>query len=534
MNTSCSRLVRWTICLILTAAFLAAPASRPVQAQGSSPNGLALVVDTTADELTKDGLCSLREAILAANTHATVDTCTPGLAMIVLPAGTYALTLPGAGEDEGLTGDLDLQASLVLQGAGPGGTIIDGGGLDRVLDVHAGITVTITGLTIANGQAPGGGEATNGSDGGGIANAGNLTLQDCAISRNQAGSGGGDGNLGGQGGGIYNAGELTLLRSTVSDNRTGDGGNAVGLGGHCPADGGGGGGIYNAGTLTVRQSTIHGNATGDGGSAMPIPPSPCNGRGGGGGGIYNAGTAWIEGSTLDHNQTGKGVDYGSHYACPGDGGSGGGLANWGALTLRNSTISANQTGQGGDYGWFCAGYGGFGGGISNADTLQADNLTVADNQTGRGGIADPYFGAPPGSSEGGGIWTQDGGASRVRDVILAGNRAFTAGPDCRGALISAGYNLIQDARDCSIDGDESHDITGRDARLRTLADNGGFTWTQAPALNSPAVDAGSCTDSDGGAIATDQRGTARPQGAACDIGAYEGPVARRYMPVVSR
>jgi hypothetical protein len=49
----------------------------------------------------------------------------------------------------------------------------------------------------------------------------------------------------------------------------------------------------------------------------------------------------------------------------------------------------------------------------------------------------------------------------------------------------------------------------------TLALNGGLTRTHALLAGSPAINAGaSC-------LATDQRGISRPQGAACDIGAYE-------------
>ena len=53
--------------------------------------------------------------------------------------------------------------------------------------------------------------------------------------------------------------------------------------------------------------------------------------------------------------------------------------------------------------------------------------------------------------------------------------------------------------------------------LSALADNGGFTRTIALEVGSPAINAGSIA----GCPATDQRGVARPQGAACDIGAYE-------------
>jgi hypothetical protein len=54
--------------------------------------------------------------------------------------------------------------------------------------------------------------------------------------------------------------------------------------------------------------------------------------------------------------------------------------------------------------------------------------------------------------------------------------------------------------------------------LGPLADNGGPTLTHALLQGSNAIDAaiGDCPP-------TDQRGVARPQGDACDIGAYESP-----------
>lgn len=59
----------------------------------------------------------------------------------------------------------------------------------------------------------------------------------------------------------------------------------------------------------------------------------------------------------------------------------------------------------------------------------------------------------------------------------------------------------------------------RNPQLQTLADNGGPTRTMAITVASPALDAGvSCP-------ATDQRGTPRPQLAACDLGAFELVVA---------
>jgi len=58
-------------------------------------------------------------------------------------------------------------------------------------------------------------------------------------------------------------------------------------------------------------------------------------------------------------------------------------------------------------------------------------------------------------------------------------------------------------------------IITSDPMLGTLTDNGGLTNTMALGNGSSAIDAA------GFCIATDQRGVSRPQGAGCDIGAYE-------------
>jgi uncharacterized repeat protein (TIGR01451 family) len=60
-----------------------------------------------------------------------------------------------------------------------------------------------------------------------------------------------------------------------------------------------------------------------------------------------------------------------------------------------------------------------------------------------------------------------------------------------------------------------------DPLLGTLSDNGGSTETHALLAGSPAINAGSCTDTAAATVTADQRGVARPQGTACDIGAFE-------------
>src|SRR5207253_7588365 len=68
------------------------------------------VVTTTAD--TNDGactvvLCSLRDAVIAAN-------ASPGADIITLPAGTYTLTIGGRGENAAATGDLDITGPVTI------------------------------------------------------------------------------------------------------------------------------------------------------------------------------------------------------------------------------------------------------------------------------------------------------------------------------------------------------------------------------------------------------------------------------------
>jgi hypothetical protein len=90
---------------------------------------------------------------------------------------------------------------------------------------------------------------------------------------------------------------------------------------------------------------------------------------------------------------------------------------------------------------------------------------------------------------------------------------------------SLGHNLDSDGTSGFTDG-VNGDIVGTqgkpiDAKLGPLHKNGGPTQTHALEHKSPALDAGVCSDADGNALMTDQRGVPRPQGPNCDIGAFE-------------
>jgi CSLREA domain-containing protein len=111
-----------------------------------------------------------------------------------------------------------------------------------------------------------------------------------------------------------------------------------------------------------------------------------------------------------------------------------------------------------------------------------------------------------------GISSPNGNTITIRNSIVAGN---SAGEECGGSWgpILAGHNLQDDDGACGFD------IVAAAPGLAALAANGGSSRTHALIAGSPAIDGGTdCT------LATDQRGVARPSGASCDLGAFEGSV----------
>src|SRR5262245_14520066 len=219
-----------------------------VLGSASGAQSTTITVNSTADSLAIDGNCTLREAIIAANTDTAVDACVAGSGadVVTVPAGTYTLTLVGAGEDAAATGDLDVTASADIVGS-PAGAIIDGNGADRVLDIDpantGGVVVTVTSLTVRNGAGV--------TQGAGIRNAGALTLTNDRVSSCTAGD---LVNATAEGGGIYSTGSLQLIASTID-------GNTVSAGYPNPFVGPAvGGGIFSdGGPLVVTDSSIRNN-----------------------------------------------------------------------------------------------------------------------------------------------------------------------------------------------------------------------------------------------------------------------------------
>jgi predicted outer membrane repeat protein len=175
--------------------------------------------------------------------------------------------------------------------------------------------------------------------------------------------------------------------------------------------------------------------------------------------------------------------------------------NSGTMNITNSTLSGNSTPS-------------RGGGIYSLGTLKLLNSTLSGNSATTGG---------------GGIYFRDG-TVEVQNTIIAENTG-TAGPNLYNyspSFTSLGNNLIGDDDGGNgftngVNGDLVGDtISPLDPLLGALSNNGGTTQTRALLAGSPAIDAGDDTACAASPVnAVDQRGTARPQGTHCDIGAFE-------------
>ncbi len=518
-----------------------------------------------ADNVCNDsgGNCTLRAAIQQANATAGTDTINFSV------NGTINLT--------GALPDVTSNVSIVGPGSGLLTVRRDTGGNYRIFTIVNGVTASISGLTVSNGRsadgAPGSPFGNLGTGGGGVSNAGTLTLTGCVFNGNATGNGGAGspsptvsdsfGGGGGRGGGVYNKGTLTMTDCAVTSNRTGNGAPAGYAG-----SGGAGGGVYNdQGSLTLIGCVVSGNVTGTGADGSNAGAS--GGSGGSGGGLFSdAGTLNVSNSVFSNNVTGNGAgtsgagghgggissggftsltttsvltnvvvkDNRTGDASPngsvGQGGFGGGIFNGGRMTVNGLTVSGNVTGTSATIG------GGVGGGIDNSGTLNMANATISGNTTnGPGGAGAGLWNAGTANLTnctiafntsaagfgGTGIHVfNDFYTVNIRNSIVARNArtGVTNAPDVSGPnLNSQGYNIIG-----VVSGDQSGFTNGVnfdqvgttaapiDPLLGPLADNGGPSQTHALLAGSPALDRGSNTlakDADGNALPTDQRGAGR-------------------------
>jgi VCBS repeat-containing protein/predicted outer membrane repeat protein len=275
------------------------------------------------DGLAQDasGMTSLRAAVMEAN-------ALPGFQSIVVPAGTYRLTIQGLGSATAATGDLDLTDSISILGSRAADTIIDATGLnDRIFDVTQDSLIRLQGLTITGGLVKGEAQI----DWGGavrVSYLADVLISDCIVSGNS--TPGQFASDSGQGGAISNSGKLTILGSRFENNLTRDAGGAINA-------------MSYMSKMTIKDSTFSGNSAWQKGGA-----------------IAASGVLVMENTTFVNND-GRGST-----------GFGGAIYGHSAdLTLLNCTVSGN--------------YARYGGGIYNGGGTQLINCTITANTAEYGG-----------------------------------------------------------------------------------------------------------------------------------------------------
>lgn len=340
--------------------------------------GIALTTGTnrvrastfTVMNLDDSGEGSLRQAILDANAN-------PGADSIDFQeelAGTIALT---SGQLPTITED------LTINGPGIFSIIVSGNNASRVFQVSGKVTVMISGLTVGDGNVPGG-------EGGGILNQGTLTLTNIAMSGNFAFN---------NGGGIFNnGGTLTITNSTLSGNSSGNVG----------------GGVASTGVLTITNSTLSGNSSTSGGGAhnsgtMTITNSTLSSNSAGtGGGIFNIGTANVSFTTMSGNFVLNNGNAGGIFNAP----------TTSIMNIKNSIV-ANSTG----------------GDCSNGGTFNATGTNFTTNGTCPG-----FTVVTPAQLNLGPLG--DNGGNTQTHALLPGSVAIDAAPDCTDVFENPGSSKI--------------------------------------------------------------------------------------------
>ena len=495
--------------------------------------------DPTADGSSN----SLRHAIQTAN--ASGQDC-----VIQLQAGTYTLTIKNTnGQDNtAAQGDLDItdnSHTITIQGKGPGKSVINGNGIDRVFQVLNSANAVFSNLTIEGGIAQDNGTAgtqpgsTQSRGAGLLQNGGRVRISQVWIEGNKAlgaagragtaATGNGGPGQAAAGGGIFlSAGTLNLTGSKVSGNNVTGGNGGTGFVAQCSGFGGQtcngqsgkggiggaatGGGLYVAsGSVALSTSTVGGNVAtagtgGTGGGYFGPSTDGCCKAGGAGANAQGAGLFLRTGSltlsqtTISGNSAKGGAGSfgggGNTNGGPGAGGAsqGGGLyvtsGNGSAkVNTLNSTFANNIAlsgpGTSGRNVGFSNGGNANGGSmyLGAGNNISLKGVTVAYNQA----LAAQQSAGLAGTSSGGGI-ANSGAGLFINTAIVANNTQKSSntgdGNDISGP-VTASYSLIEQTAGANIT-DDGGNIFNQDPLLDGLRSNGGPTLTVALLEGSPA------------------------------------------------
>jgi predicted outer membrane repeat protein/parallel beta-helix repeat protein len=302
-----------------------------------------------------------------------------------------------------------------------------------------------------------------------------------------------------------------------------------------------GGGMYNTYSDPILTSVAFSGNTADSGGGMfnsysdPILTNVTfsgNSAIYGGGGMHNWGSAptiidsVFSGNTAYYNGGGIYIRYYSHpkltnvtienNSATYTAGNGGGIYSWESnLTLTNVTFSGN---------WALNNGGGLHAMMDGNGSPILTNITFTGNTAynNGGGIYVDYAHLTLTNLTfkdntavmGGGMYARDN--SQIRNAIFWGNTAPVAGAQIyyKAGPLALNDSVVQDGCPAGI---TCANIISTDPALGALGNYGGFTQTIPLQMGSSAIDTGN----DSTCAAADQRGIPRPQGAHCDIGAYE-------------
>jgi hypothetical protein len=338
----------------------------------------------------------------------------PGCYAAIQPAIDAAVDGDVISVDPGtFTGGITIDKSITLIGSGADSTVIEGGGPVVTVGEHFGRsppTVSIAAMTITGGMTtarfsdltptPSDGWPTSG--GGlwippsqGYATGATVEVRDSVITGNVVAPSSFDppdpecaveGCASASGGGIDNAGRLTVIDTFVTDNRVGPTAGAVSFGREVLTHSAASGGIRNEpmGTLILRRSVISGNRV------TILAP---HGAEAVAGGISSYGELTITDSQIGDNHVSVEVSRdGELFA-----GFGGiEVAGASSATIDGSTISGNHVTARNEAGGVVAGAGGIGTGPDESLTLR--DSTIAENEVTAVAVAD---GAPATAFAGG-------------------------------------------------------------------------------------------------------------------------------------
>ncbi len=534
-----------------------AAAGLAVAAVAETASAATITVTSNLDS----GAGSLRAAILSAVSGDTI-------AFGSTAQGTITLT----------GGSIPIDTSLSIVGPGAGSLTLRGSG-DRIFDIGAGspaIDVTVSGLTFVGGRASDGGAIRTAQDVGRT-----LTVTGSAFRNNAADDDGGaiatlDGGLvvsgtvfnenaaDGNGGAIYHdsLAPFSVSQSNFVRNAADDGGGAI----EATASGtvsttasliadttfeantggaDGDGGAVNirddAAPLTVRGSAFLFNGTGDedgGGisfqtadlnnAPLVVEDSLFEGNvAEDGSAIYDnadgavtiartlfRGNATYEGRgtvRFDSTNIDATVDDAAFIENTSGEEGGSGISFYGlTLAVNNTTMASNNSSTQSGYNSGTA--------LFEQGTVTLDSVTITGNTAADGQ---------------GGVNVRGAATVTVRNSIIAGNFSAVAEVDCSGDLTfagGAGTSILGDDTGCVVTGDTPTSGDAGLGPLRASSRVGGTDTTWIVPLNagSPALDAGATS------LTADQRGVARPQGLAPDIGAVEMRPAALALTLAAR